>query len=278
MTFNTLTDSVTLPWKFKAAAQATYPSFRIMSAGTIVAMVLVLAATLVILVSLYRIRSFLLGLNEDAEQTFQGFSKRKRWCKMLKRITVACLASLATLAISYVPMTSAILMWGNLGKQSSDANAVAHVFCSVAHTINPIIAITMSAKVQRAFVSFLKLVKPFKPLLKSYPSIEGGPTSLDNENNYFYYVGAKERMRMLEKNFHDEQFPWRKVSSYSSKGTENEVFLTKTETCVHGEKNVQLISHLTGVKRPLAARLSTPIGTRLHRYHTLFTKQRKLSL
>jgi len=76
MTFSTLTDSVTLPWKFKAAAQATYPSFRIMSAGTIIAMVLVLAATLVILVSLYRIRSFLLGLNEDAEQTFLVFISR----------------------------------------------------------------------------------------------------------------------------------------------------------------------------------------------------------
>lgn len=62
--------------------QATSASSHCLSTGTIIAMVLVLAAALVILVSLYHTRRFLRRLNLDAERTFQGFSKKKRRCKM----------------------------------------------------------------------------------------------------------------------------------------------------------------------------------------------------
>lgn len=66
----------------KLLGQATSASSHCLSTGTIIAMVLVLAAALVILVSLYHTRRFLRRLNLDAERTFQGFSKKKRRCKM----------------------------------------------------------------------------------------------------------------------------------------------------------------------------------------------------
>ena len=153
--YHAFSNNVQLPWTFSGQAVSAISGGP--SAEVIIVMVLVLAAALVILVSLY-LMSFFRRLNEDSEQTFQGFFKRKRRCKIHKQITVACLATLATLAVSYVPLITAILIWRSLGRQSSNPNVVAHVLCSVALVINPIIAIAMSGRVQRAFMSVLRVV------------------------------------------------------------------------------------------------------------------------
>lgn len=133
---------------------AHYPS-----AGIIITMFLILVATLTILFSLYRMRSFLQQLLLDIGKSIESSCPKGEWrlCRMHKRINLACLASLATLAISYFPMVTVILLRYTLELHSSDANAVAYVLCSMAHTINPLIAIAMSQRIQNAFFEVLRM-------------------------------------------------------------------------------------------------------------------------
>ena len=111
ITYRAVNDSNKLPWKRYPLGHETSASCRSQSAGTIVVTVLVLVTALVILASLYRIKRFLHGFNVHTQQNLQGFSRRRRRCKMHMRITGACLASLATIVVSYVPMITATLTW-----------------------------------------------------------------------------------------------------------------------------------------------------------------------
>lgn len=236
--------------------------FRTVSASTIIIMVSVLAATLVILVSLYCMRSFLLRFHSDSEQTFQEFSRRKRRFDMHKRITVACLASLSTLAVSYIPLITAILIWCTQGRQSGDVNAVAHVLCSVAHTINPIIAIATSGRVQKAFVSVLKMVQPFKTLLKRFPSFNDNHLSVSLENtllNYGTANGESPRSLQLEENFlNDLQCDCEETMA------NEQVFSNKIIIHVVSENGASLRDHVAEIKKkPLTRQRSLSAGCQL---------------
>ena len=234
----------------KLLGQATSASSHCLSTGTIIAMVLVLAAALVILVSLYHTRRFLRRLNLDAERTFQGFSKRKRRCKMQKQTTVACLASLATLAVSYLPMFSVILICNSLGRQNINANAIAGVLCSMAYTINPIIAIATSARVKRAVVSVLKLVYPFKSLLRWYPSIYGSQSSFSGESIPLSKRSVKQERSPtipLEENLQKDQDYW------AEKMTNDQAFDATPEIVIH-------VATAEVKKKPLTRRRSSSAG------------------
>lgn len=86
---------------------------------------------------------------------------------MHKRINLAFLASFTTLATSYLPLIIINLIWISLGRQSSDFSAVAQVFCSMAHTINPLIAVAMSRRIQSA------VLEVFKSLCQSHTPQQG---------------------------------------------------------------------------------------------------------
>lgn len=116
ITYRTVNDSNMLPRKRYLLGQ-TSASRRSQSASIIVVIVLVLITALVILASLYRIKRFLHGFNVNTQQNLQSFWGRKIRCKMHKRITGACLASLATLVVSYVPVITATLTWYSMGRQ-----------------------------------------------------------------------------------------------------------------------------------------------------------------
>ena len=266
ITYRTVNDSNMLPRKRYLLGQ-TNASRRSQSAGIVVVIVLVLITALAILASLYRIKRFLHGFNVNTQQNLQSFSRRKIRCKMHKRITAACLASLATLVVSYVPVIAATLTWHSMGRHSCDANAIVHVLCSIPHVINPLVAIAMSDRVQRAFMSVLKSVYPLKFLLKSYVS---SPKRLEDKNAYFYYFGAKERIRFLEKNLHEQCHGREVVSGCSNEGTESavdDVFQPNSHISVNGKRNewVPLKQLLTGVKKkPLAEQHSIPVGIPLY--------------
>lgn len=133
-------------------------------------------------------------------------------------------------------------------------------------------------------MSVLKSVYPFKFLLKSYVS---SPKWLEDKNAYFYYVGAKERIRFLEKNLHEQCHAREVISGCSNEGTESaadDVFQPNSHISVNGKRNEwvpvkQLLtdvkkkplaeqhSILVGIplyvkKKPLAARHSAPVGIR----------------
>ena len=181
VTYYTFNDSNQLPWKLPG--QATNASSRRPSAGTILALVLVLVATITVLFSLHRLRSFLHQINTEAKEAFQGFSKREtRRRKMQKRITSSCFASLLTLAISYLPLLFTWLLWYGLGIQNIDANSFAHVLCSLVHTINPLIATALSSRLQSAFLRILKSFYPFHTLLKRYPSFADSISSFSSQS------------------------------------------------------------------------------------------------
>lgn len=183
ITYYTVKDNNILPWKL--SGHATSASSRCPSVGTIIAMLLLTAAVLTILFSFYRMRRFLRQTKQDAdENSFVDFSKRL--CRMHKRINLACLASLATLAISYLPMVTVILLWFSLERQSRDANAIVHVLCSMAHTSNPLIAIAMSRKIQSAFLKVLKSFYQWPTLQKWNFSLLGmrSNTSTMEKNNF----------------------------------------------------------------------------------------------
>ena len=177
ITYQTVNESNTLPCKFSSPSARS--SARSLSAGSIIIMVIVLAASVVTLVSVYHIRSFLLRLNADSKQPFRGFPRRKR---LHKRITVAWFASLATIVVSYVPAITAILIWYSLGKQNRNGNSVVQMLCSVSHTINPVMAIAISCRMRRSFVRVLRGVEPFKSILMKFPSLYSSRTSLSGEN------------------------------------------------------------------------------------------------
>ena len=122
VTYYTFKDSNQLPWKLPG--QESSASSRRPSAGTILVLVFVIVATLIVLFSLHRMRSFLHQINIEGKEEFQGFSKREtKRRKMQKRITLSCVASLVTLAISYLPLITTWLLWYGLGIQNNDANA-----------------------------------------------------------------------------------------------------------------------------------------------------------
>lgn len=165
ITYRSFKDSKPLPWKLSGLA--TSARSRCPSAGTIIAAILFLAAIITTLRSLYRIRSFLFAINQDAvKESFNAdFSKRLR--RMHKRINLAFLASFTTLATSYLPLIIINLIWISLGRQSSDFSAIAQVFCSMAHTINPLIAVAMSRRIQSA------VLEVFKSLCQSHTPQQG---------------------------------------------------------------------------------------------------------
>ena len=177
ITYQTVNQNNILSGKF--STQAARSSARSLPAGSIIMMVIVLAASLVTLISVYHIRSFLRRLTTDSKEPFRGFSWRKR---LHKRITVAWCASLATLAVSYLPAITSILIWYSLGKQNRNVNSVVHILCSMPHIMNLVFAIAISYRLQRVIVRVFKGVEPFKTLLKKYPSLHGSRTSLSGEN------------------------------------------------------------------------------------------------
>ena len=181
VTYYTFKDGEHLPWKL--SGQTTSASSRCPSAGTILAWLVVLLASLTVLFSLHRMRSFLHRINTDAKEAFQSFSKSEtRRRKIQKRITFSSFASLVTFAVSYLPIATTWLLWYGLGRQTSDANSFAHVLCSLAHTINPLIATAMSSRLQNAFVKILKSFYPFHALLKRYPSFANSITSFNSQS------------------------------------------------------------------------------------------------
>ena len=97
-------------------------------------------------------RSFLRAISQDAVKE-SNFSKRLR--RMHQRINLASLASFTTLATSYLIITYLVCL--NLGRQSSDFNAIAQVFCSMAPrawprpSSPPFMAVAMSCRMQSAF-------------------------------------------------------------------------------------------------------------------------------
>lgn len=208
VTYYTFRESNPLPWKLSGHVSSA--SSRCPSAGSILILILVLVATLTLLFSLHGMRRFLHRKytddnNADAKETFQGFSKREaKRRKMQRRITFACFASLLTLAFSYVPVVTTWLLWYGLGRQNSAANAIVHVLCSLAHTVNPLIATAMSSRLQNAFVRVMKSFHPFHTLLKRYPSLADSTASFTSQSMHLSCrMNHNENIRMMENNFRD---------------------------------------------------------------------------
>lgn len=195
ITYATVNSSNTLPWKRPGKSSGT------LSAGDTIFIVIVLTTYLVILISLYLITSFLRRLNAETEKMFREVSKRK---KMPKRIAVAWVSSLIVLIVSYLPIITVRLTWYSLGRQNSNANAIVHVLYSLTHTINPVIAIAMSTRMQRAFMRVVRFVEPFKTLSKRFPSFYGSRTSLSGKSilsgNEIAFGGSLKMSRMPPEN------------------------------------------------------------------------------
>lgn len=184
--YYTFKDRNQLPWKLSGLA--TSASSRCPSAGTFIAVLLVLAATLTILFSLHRIRSFLRVVKQDAvNEQLDVFSKRL--ARMHKRVNSFLLASLGTLIVSYLPMVTSSLLWYSFAWQSSD-------FSSMAHTINPLIAVAMSRRLQSAFLRVLYSLFQSKGLRRRNLSLFG---TLRNRS----FRTAREISRIAGNNFQD---------------------------------------------------------------------------
>ena len=184
---------------------------------------------------------------------------------MHKRITLAWFVSLATLVVSYLPFITVSLIWCSLGRQNSDANAIVQVLCSFTHTINPVVAIAMSCRLQRAFLRAIKFVEPFKTLSKRFPSYYGSGTSLSGENvilgNKTANGGSLRLPRTpLEQNVYNTNFNW------TVQQADDEAF--------GGNIAIQVISELSGnessndhvtqvEKKPLIKPRSSSVGDRL---------------
>ena len=208
VTYNTLRERTPLPWTL--SGQVSNASSRCPSAGNILVMIIVLVATLTLLFSLHRMRSFLhkefiAADNTQAKEMLQGLSKREtKRRKMQRRITFACFTSLLTLALSYIPVVTTWLLWYGLGRQNSDANAVVQVLCSLAHTVNPLIAIAMSSRLQNAFVRFMKSFQPFHTLLKRYPSLADSIGSFTSQSmNLSCRMNSRRNAIKMENDFQE---------------------------------------------------------------------------
>lgn len=213
-TYYTLRKSNPSPWKL--SGQVSSASSRSPSAGNILVMFLVLVATLIPLFSLHRMRSFLHKVYSDDDnrhsrkETFQRFSKKEaKRRKMQRRITFACFTSLLTFAFSYIPVVTTWLLWYALGRQNGDANAVVQVLCSLAHTVNPLIATAMSSRLQNGFVRFMNSFQPFRALLKRYslscPSLADNTGSFTSQSkNFSCRMGNNENIGMMESNLQDD--------------------------------------------------------------------------
>lgn len=270
VTYYTFKDSNQLPWKL--SGQATSVSSRCPSAGTILAVLLVLGAALTVLFSMYRMRSFLHQINTDVKEAFQGSSKREtRRRKLQKRITFSSFASLVTFAVSYLPIATTWLVWYGLGRQSSDANAFAHVLCSLAHTINPLIATAMSSRLQSAFVRTLKSFYPFHTLLKRYPSFAESITSFTSQS---MRVTCRLSLNVVNIGIMDKNFPDVHVISNSSSqdflGTVEDRKVGVTSSVAwdrytsYKEPNSQA---MTVKKEPLTWKRSSSAGNIRHSHH-----------
>lgn len=206
--YYTLRESNPLPWKL--SGQASSASSRCPSAGNILVMIFVSVTTVTLLFSLHRMRSFLhkeytADDKTQAKKMSQRLSKREaKRRKMQRRITFACFTSLLTLAFSYIPVVTTWLLWYGLGRQNSDANAVVQVLCSLAHTLNPLIATAMSSRLQSALVRVMRSFQPFHTLLKRYPSLADSIGSFTSQSmNLSCRMNNNETAIMMENDFQD---------------------------------------------------------------------------
>lgn len=248
ITYYTFKDRNRLPSKLPGLANSA--SSRCPSAGTVIAVILVLAAILTILFSLYRIRRFLRVVKQDtANEPFDHFSKRLT--RMHKRINLACLVSLATLAVSYLPMVTANLLWYGLERQSSDFNAIAEVFCSMAHTVNPLIAISLSRRIQSALLKVLNSLCHSQILRRRNLSLFGMLRNTSSRT-------TREITRIVEHNVKDNQ----RSSSIFSNESSIDVLLEKViaANCLGYSSIKESNSRVTAVKRRLTRQYSTPVG------------------
>lgn len=251
ITYYTFKDRNQLPWKLPGLANSA--SSRCPSAGTVIAVILVLAAILTILFSLYRIRSFLHVVKQDtANGPFDHFSKRLT--RMHKRINLACLVSLATLAVSYLPMVTANLLWYSLERQSSDFNAIAEVFCSVAHTVNPLIAISLSRRIQSALLKVLNSLCQSHTLRRRKLSLFGMLRNASSRTN-------REITRIAEDNVQENQYN-SPISSKSCNESSIDVLLEKVIAANYLGYNsiIECNNRVTAEKRRLTKQYSTPVG------------------
>ena len=270
VTYYTLREGNPLPWKL--SGQVYSASSRCPSVGNILVMILVLVATLTLLFSLHRMRSFLqkkftADNNALAKETFQRLSKREaKRRKMQRRITFACFTSLLTLVFSYIPAVATWLIWYGLGWQNSDANAVVQVLCSLAHTINPLIATAMSSRLQNAFVRVMRSFRPFHTLLKRYPSLADSIGSITSQSmNLTCRMNNNENMIMIESNCQDNLV----LSSFSPEvSSQNEAYSPHRNVGVdsavfwdrHNINNTQVIAK----KPPLVRKRSSSLSHVLH--------------
>ena len=286
-TYYTLRKSNPSPWKLPG--QVSSASSRSPSAGNILVMILVLVATLIPLFSLHRMRSFLHKVYSDDDnrhsrkETFQRFSKKEaKQRKMQRRITFACFTSLLTFAFSYIPVVTTWLIWYALGRQNGDANAVVQVLCSIAHTVNPLIATAMSSRLQNGFVRFMNSFQPFHALLKryplSFPSLADNTGSFTSQSmNFSCRMNNNENIRMMESNLQDDVAMINSCSPEVS--SHNEVCSThrdvKVDSAVvldrHNCNNTQVVR-----KKPLMRKRSLSAGNVRHS-HKLDVPQEDIS-
>ena len=93
-------------------------SSRRPSAGTILALVFVLVATLTVLFSLLCLRSFLHQINTEAKEAFQGFSKRetrRRKMHEFEQIHATDFASECTLPVGFCFIGENSKLWEFIG-------------------------------------------------------------------------------------------------------------------------------------------------------------------
>lgn len=286
-TYYTSRESNPSPWKL--SGQVSSASSRSPSAGNILVMILVLVATLIPLFSLYRMRSFLRKVYSDDDnrhsrkETLQKFSKKEaKRRKMQRRITFACFTSLLTFAFSYIPVVTTWLLWYAFGKQSGDTNAVVQVLCSLAHTVNPVIATAMSSRLQNGFVRFMNSFQPFHALLKRYssscPSLADNTGSFTSRSmNFSCRKSNNENIRMMESNPQDDVAM---INSFSPEiSSHNEVCSTQRDVKVdsavvwdrHNCNNTQKVT-----KKPLMRKRSLSAGNVRHN-HKLDVPQEDIS-
>lgn len=256
ITYCSFKESNPLPWKLSGLATSTRS--RCPPAGTIIAAVLVLVAIITTLFSLCRMQSFLQAINQDAvkEPLSSDFSKRLR--RMHKRINLASLASLITLATSYLPLIIAHLVWLSLGRQSTDFNAIAQVFCSMAHTINPLIAVALSRRMQSA------VLKVFKSLCQSRTPQQGNHFSSTMHKKVSFRT-AREVGRIVKHNVQNSQCDSPIPSSHrkSTSITDEKGFLREIGRCREFSFK-EAGSRVVTLKKALTNQYSTPAGKPLH--------------
>ena len=254
ISYYTFKDRSQLPWKLPGLVNSA--SSRSPSAGTVIAAVLVLAAFFTILFSLYRIRSFLRVVKQDiVNGPFDNFSERLT--RMHKRINLANLVSLAILAVSYLPMVTANLLWYSFKRQKEDFNAIAAVFCSMAHTVNPLIAISMSRRIQRAFLTVLNSLCQSHTLRRRMP-----------RNSSFRTRPAIPRIP--ENNVQDYQCNSSMFSKICNESSLDHIIeKVKTVNCLGCNSTMESNIQVSATKKRLTKQYSSPLGKPLRTHLSL---------